>query len=91
MPPSQHFAPVRLLAFNLLVVITPAHATYPDHLVRIAVPFPPGGGTDIVMRRLGEAMATDLGQPVIIENGRHPDTHRQGRHLLARKRPSLLT
>ncbi|MFZ0840219.1 MAG: tripartite tricarboxylate transporter substrate-binding protein, partial [Xanthobacteraceae bacterium] len=47
---------------------TPALATYPDHLIRIVVPFPPGGGTDIVTRRLGEAMATDLGQPIIIEN-----------------------
>ncbi|MBV9236892.1 MAG: tripartite tricarboxylate transporter substrate binding protein [Xanthobacteraceae bacterium] len=48
--------------------ITTAHAAYPDHLIRIVVPFPPGGGTDIVTRRLGEAMAADLGQPVIIEN-----------------------
>src|SRR6478736_10103792 len=47
---------------------TPAHATYPDRLIRIVVPFPPGGGTDIVTRRLGEAMAAELGQPVIIEN-----------------------
>jgi tripartite-type tricarboxylate transporter receptor subunit TctC len=45
-----------------------ADANYPNKSIRIVVPFPPGGGTDIVTRRLGEAMATDLGQPVIIEN-----------------------
>jgi len=45
-----------------------AQAAYPDRIIRIIVPFPPGGGTDIVTRRLGEAMAGDLGQAVIIEN-----------------------
>ncbi len=32
------------------------------------VPFPPGGGTDIIARTLGDRMAADLGQPVIIDN-----------------------
>ena len=45
-----------------------ARAAYPDRLLRIVVPFPPGGGTDIVTRRLAEGMAPDLGQAVIIEN-----------------------
>src|SRR5271166_4689833 len=57
-----------VIAILALLATTPGHATYPDHLIRIVVPFPPGGGTDLVTRRLGEAMATDLGQPVIIEN-----------------------
>ena len=45
-----------------------ARAAYPDRLLRIVVPFPPGGGTDIVTRRLAEGMVPDLGQAVIIEN-----------------------
>jgi tripartite-type tricarboxylate transporter receptor subunit TctC len=45
-----------------------AHAAYPERPIRIVVPFAPGGGTDIVARKLGEAMASDLGQAVIIEN-----------------------
>ena len=57
-----------VIASLIGLAATPAHATYPDHLIRIVVPFPPGGGTDIVTRKLAEAMATDLGQPVIIEN-----------------------
>ncbi len=59
---------VLLITASPLGLVTAALAAYPDHLIRIVVPFPPGGGTDIVTRRLGEAMATDLGQPVIIEN-----------------------
>jgi tripartite-type tricarboxylate transporter receptor subunit TctC len=67
--PQRFVTVLAALLFSLTAVIaTPAHATFPDHLIRIVVPFPPGGGTDIVTRRLGEAMATDLGQPVIIEN-----------------------
>jgi tripartite-type tricarboxylate transporter receptor subunit TctC len=45
-----------------------ALAIYPERTVRIIVPFAPGGGTDVVARTLADAMAKDLGTPVIIEN-----------------------
>jgi tripartite-type tricarboxylate transporter receptor subunit TctC len=45
-----------------------AAAAYPERLVRIVVPFAPGGGTDSVARTLAQEMARDLGQSVIIEN-----------------------
>jgi tripartite-type tricarboxylate transporter receptor subunit TctC len=45
-----------------------ARAAFPERPVRIIVPFPPGGGTDIISRTIGNAMSADLGQPVIIEN-----------------------
>jgi tripartite-type tricarboxylate transporter receptor subunit TctC len=41
---------------------------YPSHSVRIIVPFAPAGVTDIVSRIVFDAMATILGQPMIIEN-----------------------
>jgi tripartite-type tricarboxylate transporter receptor subunit TctC len=65
---SRVFVQAFTALFISLATTVAAHATYPDRLIRIVVPFPPGGGTDIVTRRLGEAMAADLGQPVIIEN-----------------------
>ncbi len=43
-------------------------ASYPERLVKIVVPFAPGGGTDSVARTLAQEMAKDLGQSVIIEN-----------------------
>src|SRR5882757_2845390 len=45
-----------------------AAAAYPERLVRIVVPFAPGGGTDSVARTLAQEMAKDLGHSVIIEN-----------------------
>src|SRR6266436_2635944 len=45
-----------------------AAAAYPERIVKIVVPFAPGGGTDSVARTLAQEMAKDLGQSVIIEN-----------------------
>jgi tripartite-type tricarboxylate transporter receptor subunit TctC len=46
----------------------PAVASYPDRIVKIVVPFAPGGGTDVVARTLAQEMAKDLGVSVVIEN-----------------------
>jgi tripartite-type tricarboxylate transporter receptor subunit TctC len=46
----------------------PVMAGYPDRIVRIVVPFAPGGGTDVIARALAQEMAKDLGGSVIIEN-----------------------
>ncbi len=46
----------------------PAWAAFPDRPIRIVVPFAPGGGTDLIARTIGDGMARDLGQPVIIDN-----------------------
>src|SRR5262245_9011636 len=45
-----------------------ALAAYPDRVLKIVVPFAPGGGTDTVARTLAQEMAKDLSQSVIIEN-----------------------
>jgi tripartite-type tricarboxylate transporter receptor subunit TctC len=59
-----------LAASALLVVSSDAvrAAGYPDRIVKIVVPFAPGGGTDVVARTLAQEMAGDLGVSVVIEN-----------------------
>ncbi len=55
--------------------LAPAHALaqtatqkFPEKPIRFIVPFPPGGGNDILARMLAPKMAEFLGQPVVIDN-----------------------
>ncbi len=59
-----------ILALGAVALAAPAdaQAVFPQRPVRLVLPFPPGGPTDVVARILGERMARDLGQPVVIEN-----------------------
>jgi len=64
-----------LLALSLLTgaTLTAMHATalaqtYPAQPVKLVVPFPAGGTTDVLARALGQKLAEKIGQPVIIEN-----------------------
>jgi len=41
---------------------------YPAHPVRIVVPYPPGGGTDVVARTVAQKFNELLGQPAIVDN-----------------------
>ena len=42
--------------------------TYPTRTVRLVVGFPPGGGTDIIARLIGQWLSERLGQQLVIEN-----------------------
>ena len=58
-----------LAAACLMAAAMPAHSqTWPTKPVRIVVPFPPGGTTDIVARSLGAELQKMWQQPVVIEN-----------------------
>ncbi len=59
-----------LLAPLMAPLATPALAQpgFPNRPIKLVVAFPAGGPTDVLARVIGERMAVDLGQPVIIEN-----------------------
>lgn len=59
-----------LLAGLVVCSITPAPAqnSYPDHAVKIIVPFGAGGITDLVARLIAEKMAVSMKQTVFVEN-----------------------
>ena len=53
------------------LMLSPAHAQrppYPDRPIRLIVPFPPGGGNDILARAVGQRLAESLGQQIIVDN-----------------------
>src|SRR6266852_7131872 len=56
------------LACALLIGNAHAQDAYPSKPLRLILPFPPGGGTDILGRLLAERLAANLGQPVVTEN-----------------------
>jgi len=45
-----------------------AQGQYPSRPIRLVIPFPPGGPTDMMGRLYGERLAALLGQPVVIDN-----------------------
>ena len=61
-------AHLTFFAAALLVCATALAQGFPTRSIRVVVPFPPGGGTDVVARAVAPAMSEILGQPIIVEN-----------------------
>jgi tripartite-type tricarboxylate transporter receptor subunit TctC len=61
---------LHLVLIALLVVVSGAASAeqWPSRPVRLVVPYPAGGGTDVVARVLAQRLAAKLGQPFVVEN-----------------------
>lgn len=61
-----------LAALVLAAGLTPPREglaqAYPTKPIKLIVPFPPGGGTDVVARIMAEQLTTSLGQTMFVEN-----------------------
>jgi tripartite-type tricarboxylate transporter receptor subunit TctC len=57
-----------VLPLLMLAIPVPADAAYPERPIRLIVPFPPGGSTDIVGRVISAPLQEKLGKPIVVEN-----------------------
>lgn len=67
-----------------------AQAAWPDRPVRVILPFPPGGGTDVAARLISQHLQTRFGQPFTVEN-RSGAAGITGTEMVARAAPDGYT
>ncbi len=84
---------MRVVLFALLIAlaqVVPARAAYPVRPVRMIVPFPAGGGVDLITRFTTDILSQALGQPFIVDN-RPGAGANLGADLLAKSAPDGYT
>jgi tripartite-type tricarboxylate transporter receptor subunit TctC len=63
------FFRIACLALSVCALALPASAAdYPDHAIKMIVPFAAGGGTDVLARIIAQNLNSKWGQPVVVEN-----------------------
>lgn len=78
-------------ALAAVAVVFPAHAQqWPSRPVSVIYPWPPGGGTDMMMRLVAERLSRELGQPFVLEV-RPGASGTIGSELAAKARPDGYT
>ncbi|MBV8537865.1 MAG: tripartite tricarboxylate transporter substrate binding protein [Alphaproteobacteria bacterium] len=79
-----------LIATATLIPAALQARDYPARPVRFIVPFPPGGGSDVMARLLSDRLQQALGQPFVVEN-RPGASGNVGLELAARSAPNGYT
>jgi tripartite-type tricarboxylate transporter receptor subunit TctC len=59
---------VALALASCAVTLPVSAADYPDHAIKMVVPFAAGGGTDVLARIIAQNLNSKWGQPVVVEN-----------------------
>jgi tripartite-type tricarboxylate transporter receptor subunit TctC len=84
------FRLVFVLASVVAGVGTAVAQSWPDRAIRWVVPYPPGGGTDVISRAMSQKLAASLGQQIIIDN-RGGGGQVIGTEVVAKSRPDGYT
>lgn len=64
----KHFRNAAIALSLLFIAPSVTAQTYPDRPIRLVIPFPPGGATDLLGRLIGNRASELLGQPIVVEN-----------------------
>lgn len=64
----QRLAVIAVAAIAALSMTPALSQSYPTKPVKLVVPYPPGGSADILGRAIGQKLADQIGQPVVVEN-----------------------
>jgi len=71
---------LRIFFLGFILIANCANAQYPNRAVKMIIPWPPGGGNDILGRLLADALGGPLGQTVVVDNrGGANEVHRLAR------------
>ena len=88
---SLHLGRLFIAALTLLPLsVAQAQDKYPARPIRILIPFPAAGASDTIGRTIGEQLAVQLGQPVVMDN-RPGAAGRLATEMLARAEPDGYT
>jgi tripartite-type tricarboxylate transporter receptor subunit TctC len=67
-PDARRFCAAAAVTLTAVIALDAGAQNFPERPIRIVVPFPPGGGTDIVTRTIQPALMARLGQQIVIDN-----------------------